>query len=411
MKKIVNFIKDFFLDFIPALGGLIGKISLLSSFALVWASELHISTPNFVFNNVRLELIIESFITLIIAIYIPNTSPVGTLAPLIVLIPAMAGFGVHPFILSVLVGIIGIISIKTKVFNKLLSLSGDICKTSLTLMFGISGLILCINKLILFFGYRILTFFLLILTLAIAYALLFFYKKTWLIIPIAASVSLAFSWLFGIEIDVSSSIKEIQFNSIYWWNNMWGIGFGLNIITILKTLPCALFVVLLWTVDTVSIQAVISTGYKENEDMQELNFKHSFVAVSIRNIIGGLLGGAQTASLWRSFLIPLYIMKRPLRQASIMLGILGIVVGVTALPIKILSFPPLVWSVLLLGIFIPFINTGIKNFKNTNNFTEKIIISILAVVGIVLSPILTWIGAILYEKNEILILKYFNKKL
>lgn len=405
MKKIKCFFKNSLLDLIPALGGLIGKVALVSSFAFVWAKELGISTPNFVFENVRMEILIGSIITLISALIFHNITPAGTLAPLIVLIPTMENFGVHPFVLSIMVGILGIISVKTKVFERLISISGGICKTSLTLVFGVSGVILATQKLINFFGNRYIPLLLLLLTLATTYTLLFVYKKTWLIIPIAAGVSLAFSWLFGLEIDTSSHINAIQFNPIYWWEDMWGIGFGLNIITILKTLPFALFVVLLWTVDTVSIQAVISTDFKENEKKEEINIKYSFMAVAIRNMIGGFFGGAQTSSLWRSFLIPLYMIKRPLRHASIMLGILGIIAGITALPIRILSFPPLVWSVLLFGIFIPFINTGIKILKDTNNFLKNFIIVLLAVFGIVFSPILTWFGGIVFEKYGKMILK------
>lgn len=398
MKKTKCFLKNFLLDLIPALGGLIGKVALVSSFALVWAKELDISTPYFVFENVRMEILIGSITTLIVALIFHNIAPAGTLAPLIVLIPTMANFGVHPLILSIMVGILGITSVKTKIFERLISISGDICKTSLALVFGVSGIILATEKLINYFGNRYIPLLLLLLTLATTYTLLFVYKNIWLIIPIAAGVSLAFSWLFGIEIDASSPIKAIQLNPIYWWEDMWGIGFGLNMMTILKTLPFALFVVLLWTVDTVSIQAVISTCFKENEKKEKINIKHSFMVVSIRNIIGGFFGGAQTSSLWRSFLIPLYMMKRPLRHASIMLGILGIIAGITALPIRILSFPPLVWSVLLFGIFIPFINTGIKILKDTNNFLKKFIIFLLAVFGIFFSPILTWFGGILFEK-------------
>lgn len=400
MKKIAYFLKNSFLDLIPALGGLIGKVALASSFALVWAKELGISTPNFVFENVRMEILIGSGITLAAALAFHNMAPAGTLAPLVVLIPAMAKFGVHPLILSILVGIFGILSIKTKIFERLVSFSGDICKTSLTLVFGVSGVILAVQKTTGFFGSSHIPLFLFLLTLTAAYTLLFVFKKTWLIIPVAAGVSLLSSFLFGLETGISSDIHAIQFNPVYWWRDMWGIGFGLNMITVLKTLPFALIVVLLWTVDTVSVQAVIGKGCMGNDDGGEININRSFMAVSVRNMIGGFFGGAQTSSLWRSFLIPLYKMKRPLRSASVMLGVLGIIAGVTAVPVRILSFPPLVWSVLLFGIFIPFIHTGIKNAKDMNNLPEIFIIVLLTVSGIVFSPIITWFGANIYEKTN-----------
>lgn len=397
MKKKKTYFKNLLLDLVPALGGLIGKISLIASFALVWATELNIDNPNFVFNNIRLEIIIASIIVLVFAIFFPDTAPAGTLAPLVVLIPVMVRFGAHPFILSILVGILGIISIKTNIFNKLLSLSGDICKISLTLMFGISGIILSVQKLLSFFENRMLPFFLLIIILGVIYSLLLYFKKAWLIIPIAAAVSLLFAYSFGTKIDTSiSNIDTLQFNPIYWWEEVWGIGFGFNIITIFKTLPFALFIILLWTIDTLSIQAII---HSDSEKEQEaININRSFIAVSIRNIIGGIFGGAQTASLWRSFLIPLHMMKRPMRNSAILLGVIGILAGITAIPIKILYFPPLVWTVLMFGIFLPFIITGIKGIKQVKNVKSKIIIIPLSVVGIIFNPILTWLASILFEK-------------
>ena len=98
---MVNKIKNLeisYKDFIPALSGLIGKIALVSSFALVWAQELSITNPNFVLENVRIEILIGSIITLIAAIFYPNAAPAGTLAPLVVLLPVMSAFGVHPLI-------------------------------------------------------------------------------------------------------------------------------------------------------------------------------------------------------------------------------------------------------------------------------------------------------------------------
>lgn len=52
------------IDFIPALSVLIGKVALVSSFAFVWAEELAIFYPYFIFENVRIEIIIGSLITL-----------------------------------------------------------------------------------------------------------------------------------------------------------------------------------------------------------------------------------------------------------------------------------------------------------------------------------------------------------
>ena len=94
------------------------------------------------------------------------------------------------------------------------------------------------------------------------------------------------------------------------------------------------------------------------------------------------------------------MVKRPLRPASVLLGILGIIAGFTALPIKVLSFPPLIWSVLLFGIFLPFVIVGFRNLMTTKNPLHNAAILIFAAAGIWSSLMITWIGAIAYEKMD-----------
>ena len=178
---------------------------------------------------------------------------------------------------------------------------------------------------------------------------------------------------------------------------MWGIGFGLNGLTIIKTIPFAFFVILLWTIDTLSIQTVRESNTTEENEEQH-DFVKSFYIVAIRNTIGAFIGGAQTGSLWRSFLIPLYMMRRPFKNCTMILGILGIIASLTLLPIQILSYTPLVWSVLLFGIFIPFTITAGKNIINEKRFRTKVVILLFAGIGMILSPILTWIVSVFYEK-------------
>lgn len=387
-----------FLDFIPAVSGLIGKIALASSFAYVWAQELGISSPSFVFENVRLEVIIGSTVALLSAIALPNIAPPGTLAPLIVMIPTMARFGVHPFILSIMIGIIGIVSVKTKLFEKLVDICGSIGRSSLALVFGVSGVIMCIKNLLLFFSGNLMHFLTLIVLLGATYGILYLIKQAWLIIPVAAFFSLLLPYSFGMRFDLHTASDPVNFSPFYWWNDMWQTGFGLNSLTMLKTLPFAIFAILLWAIDTVSITALIDTNYSNKEKKAEIDLNKSFIIVAIRNIAGGLCGGAQTSSLWRSFLIPLFMMKRPIRQAAILLGILGILAGVTSLPIKVMSFPPLVWSVLLFGIFVPFVIAGIKTMGKIETFAQKSATIVFAAAGIIFSPILTWVASICLEK-------------
>lgn len=309
---MVNKIKNLeisYKDFIPALSGLIGKIALVSSFALVWAQELSITNPNFVLENVRIELLIGSIITLIAAIFYPNAAPAGTLAPLVVLLPVMSAFGVHPLILGIAIGVIGILVVRIGLFKKLIDLSGFTCKTSITLSFGIAGIWMSVQKLYIFFNQEEYIFWILSILLVIAYLILICLKRNWLVIPVVSVVAFLVPKLFGTGYEITPVSLNLNLNPFYWWNDMWGIGFGLNGLTILKTIPFAFFVIILWAIDTLSIQTIREGSYAKEEKKERLDIVQSFSIIAIRNIIGSFLGGAQTGSLWRSFLIPLYMVK------------------------------------------------------------------------------------------------------
>ena len=400
---MVNKIKNLeisYKDFIPALSGLIGKIALVSSFALVWAQELSITNPNFVLENVRIELLIGSIITLIAAIFYPNAAPAGTLAPLVVLLPVMSAFGVHPLILGITIGVIGILVVRSGLFKKLIDLSGFTCKTSITLAFGIAGIWMSVQKLYIFFNQEEYIFWILIILLVIAYLILICLKRNWMVIPVVSVVAFLVPKLFGTGYEITPVSLNLNLNPFYWWNDMWGIGFGLNGLTILKTIPFAFFVIILWAIDTLSIQTIREGSYAKEEKKERLDIVQSFSIIAIRNIIGSFLGGAQTGSLWRSFLIPLYMVKRPMRKCAVLLGVLGIIASLTMIPIQIMSYTPMVWSVLLFGIFMPFAVIALTNTKNVKGGRTKIFILIFSIVGITISPIITWIASVLYEKLE-----------
>lgn len=385
------------MDLIPAISGLIGKTALVTSFAVVWAKELNITTPGFVFENVRMELIIAGIITLVGAMFFKNIAPSGTLAPLVILVPAMASFGVHPFILSIAVGIIGIISIKTKLFHWFLRLSGQLSKTSITLTFGISGVYMASRNLNNFFGDQKILLLLMAAILIIAYTIITVKKKNWLVIPISAAVSLILPYAFGMNFPSAPHLPYPNLNPSFWWNEMWGIGYGLDIATVLRTLPFAFFVILLWAIDTVSITTMFDAS-GDKASRETIDIDRSFIITSIRNMVGGICGGAQTGALWRSYLIPLFMVRRPLRASSLLLGVLGLISGFLAVPIKIMSYPPLIWSVLLFGIFLPFVMVGLKNLQKSDAIFTKVLILLLTLVGVLVSPIITWVGAVLIEQ-------------
>lgn len=384
-------------DLIPALSGLIGKTALVTSFAMMWAAQLKIANPAFVSQNVRIEMIIGSVITLLAAFLSPQAAPSGTLAPLIVMVPVMASFGVHPLILGILSGLFGILVVRLKLFHKLITLSGPVNKASLTLTIGLSGVYLSLKNLIHYFENKQILI-IILAVISVLYCYLQINRKAWLIIPAAAVISVCISTVFGITPDLSDPWTFPVFNPSYWWNGMWGIGYGFQIGTILRTAPFALFVILLWAIDTVSIQTMLEAYYKPGEPKEEIDLDRSILITASRNIVGSILGGAQTSALWRSFLIPLFTVKRPLRPAAVLLGIFGIIAGFTALPVKVLSFPPLIWTVLLFGIFLPFTLVGFRSLRDLTGSGNKAVTVLGAFLGLLFNPAITWFSSVLYER-------------
>ena len=92
------------------------------------------------------------------------------------------------------------------------------------------------------------------------------------------------------------------------------------------------------------------------------------------------------------------LFRSPLRGATILFSILCIAVGLFGVPIKLLAFPPLVWTVLLFGIFMPLTLVGISKWKEGKGMGQKVGIGLLAIIGIAYSPIVTWVGAVLIER-------------
>ncbi len=394
MKKL-----DFrFIDFIPAISGLLGKIALVSSFAYVWAEELRISNAFFVFNNIRLELIIVSIFTLIMLFIYPKATPAGTLAPLVVMIPMMASYGVHPLMLSILVGLIGIIFIKTGIFSKLLNLSGLISKAGISLVFGISGVILSVNHLYDYFNGNLKAFLLILIILGLLTIYFLYIKKLWFMIPVSIIISFIVLSAYEPIFQDLNNYEALRFSPNYWWNDVWGIGYGMSFLNFFKALPFAIFIIILWTVDTASIMTVHDSIPLCNVS---LDVEASFVGVSLRNIIGGIMGGAQTASIWRSFLIPQFMVNRPMKNSVIIMCIMGLLIGIFPLPLRILTLPPLMWSVLIFGIFIPLIFAGLISLMKIKS-KSSIIICLLAVIpGLIINSFITYIVLVFYEKLKL----------
>ncbi|MCM8710912.1 DUF3360 domain-containing protein [Clostridium sp. SYSU_GA19001] len=390
-----------FEDIVPAISGTIGKIALVAAFAIAWEKGLGISDATFVTENVRLEVVIGSIITLIFSsILNPYTAPPGTLAPLIPLIPIMAVSGVHPLILGILVGILGIIISSFKLFEKIIEINGSAARGSIILLFGIMGIISSIDSLKKWTALKSSSLFAVLIILGIViYLVLNKYECKWLMIPSAAFIGIVISAFYNLYPEIKTLPALPIFNPKIWWFNKWGLGWGVNLKNIVKALPFALLSVVMWPSDALAIKTLQETSYGEKAKKSIFHLNSTFIVVSIRNIVGSFFGGAQTAAVWRSFMIPLSIVKRPIAGSALILGILGIVSALLGFPLDIAVFPPLIWMVLIFGVYIPLIEIGLNTLKSYEDM-QIAALSILA--GFAVNPVIAWITAILIENLGII---------
>lgn len=389
-------------DIVPALSGAIGKVALVAAFSVAWAQGLGLKDPTFVIENIRLEIVVASILTIIFCAFLnPSAGPPGTLAPLIPLVPVMVASGVHPLPLSILIGFIGIVISGFKYFDKIIALNGPGTRGGIILLFGIMGLISSLDNLKNWAndsGVSGLTVVLLVACI-ILYLLLSRFQLKWLIIPTCALAALLISGLYGKYPVFETTMAFPIINPDVWWNEKWGIGWGISLGDFIKALPFAILAVVMWPLDALAVKTIQELNYPKEAKKAVFDMNATYILVSIRNIIGAILGGGQIAAVWRSFMIPLGVVKRPIGGSALILGIMGLTFGLFGVPIDIAVFPPLLWVVLIFGVFMPLLEIGLNTVKS---IATAQIASICLITGLAINPVLGWVVANLIENFKII---------
>ncbi len=389
-------------DVIPAFSGAIGKVSLVAAFAMAWASGLKITDPTFVTENVRLEIIIACIFTLVFSAFLnPAVAPPGTLAPLIPIIPIMISAGIHPLPFSILISLTGFVFARKGYFQQIISLNGLGTKSGILLLFGIMGITSSLQNLQVWTANnnQKSMLFVLMISGAMLYFLLIRLNAKWLIIPASALAALIISSLYGLFPLFETSIGLPIVDPVYWWNHKWGIGFGLTIPNFVAAIPFALLVMAMWPIDALAVKTLQESNYPPTAKRAILDMNATFIVVTIRNLIGAVLGGAQTAAVWRSFMIPLAVVKRPIGGSALFLGLFGIAFAILGFPIDLSVFPPLVWLVLIFGVFAPMMEIGLATIRDS---TSANIALICIILGIAINPVIGWSFAMLIENTNLI---------
>lgn len=389
-------------DFVPALSGAIGKVSLVAAFAVAWAAGLNIGDPSFVTENIRLEIVLAGIITILFsAVLNPSAGPPGTLAPLIPLIPAMAAAGVHPLPLGILIGAIGLAISAFRYFSRIVQINGTGTKGGILLLFGFLGISSSVQNLKAWADQSAMPDMLMILLAAGlgVYILLGRFNAKWLVIPACAIAAIGITALFGLYPRLETGVGLPIINPNVWWTQKWGIGWGLSMDNFIKALPFAMLAVVMWPIDGLAIRAIQETNYPKEAQNAVFDMDSTYTIVSLRNIIGTLLGGSQISAIWRSFMIPLSIVKRPIGASALVLGIFGVFFGILGAPLDIMVFPPLLWLVLIFGVYTPLIEVGLNTIKNA---ATAQIAAVAIIAGIAVNPVIGWAAATLVENFQII---------
>ena len=382
-------------DLVPALSGAIGKVSLVAAFAMAWAAGLGITDPAFVTENVRLEIIVASLFALLFsALLIPVAGPPGTLAPLIPMIPSMVSAGVHPLSFNLLTGLIAIVFAHKGYFARIAALNRSGTKAGILLLFGVMGIISSYQKMQAWAGENSSLFLLLIAVGGAAYVVLGKLNAKWLVIPVCGVLAILVSALHGHYPSFETGPGLPMIFPSYWWNERWGIGFGFSAGQIIAAVPFALMVVTMWPIDALTSKTLQEANYPAEAKMAVINLDATFIVVGLRNIVGAMLGGSQTAAVWRSFMIPLAVVKRPIGGSAFFLALFGLAFGFLGFPIDVSVFPALVWLVLIFGVFAPMAEAGLSLIRNA---AAGQIALLCVIIGLSTNPMLGWSAALFAE--------------
>lgn len=389
-------------DLVPALSGVIGKIALTAAFAVAWQTSHGLDAAGFVTENVRLELFIASILTLVFsAILNPYLGPPGTLAPLIPLIPAMAAAGVHPLAFGLILGVAGLALAATRSFSRILALTGTGTKSGILLLFGLMGIASSLRALWSWSEtHQAGTMTLGILVAGVVLVLLLqHFRIRWLVIPALAALALLLAWFFGISPRLETAPGLPILSPELWWQGKWGLGWPDTLADYLRPLPFVLLAVVMWPTDALAIQTILENNYGPAGRRAQFRLNSTYLLVSVRNILGVLLGGAQTAAVWRSFMIPLGVVRRPIGGSALLLGLLGLLASFSGAAIDWAVFPPLLWPVLIFGVFLPLVENGLLALRANRKAIPTAALCLAA--GWLVQPVFGWVLGIVAEKLQL----------
>lgn len=350
-------------DTIPAMAGTIGKVVMVGAIAATFAVPLGLG-DEFVLENVRYELIIVSFFILLFSGFLlPTANLAGTHGPLIPLIPMVVAAGGHPMAFGLLIGTFGLLLAISKGGTLLANLTSKGVCGGLLLYLGFVGTAAQVKKLFAWAEAINMDYiaFVLILFTILLYALLEHWKKRWLAVPLSCFLCGGIAFALGAPFQFETAPGLPIINPMYWWGENTGWMLGLPTFeSFIVVLPFAVLAVAMWSPDFLGHQVFQKISYPERTEKVQMNIDDTMVSASLRQTVGSLMGGANFASSWGTYIVPAAIAKRPIPAGAVLTALFCVIAGIWGYPMDLAIWEPVLCVALVVGVFIPLLEAGME---------------------------------------------------
>lgn len=385
-------------DWVPALAGTIGKVVMVAAMAGAFAAQFGLDSA-FIAENVRYEMIIAGILFVIIfsGILNPRTNLAGTHGPMIPLIPLVAAAGGHPLALGVLIGMFGILLSVFKGGSKLVTLTSVGVRAGLLLFLGATGTlgqIASFNKWAAKIDYPLVSFVVIFITIGV-YAYLARVKYRWLAIPLCSLIAGLVAFAMGVPFEFVTEPGLPHMSPFYWWGETTGWKLGWPTFTqYIAVMPFAILAVAMWSPDFLGHRVFQELNYPKKAQNALMDVDDTMTVVSIRQIVGSFLGGANIASSWGTYMIPAAIAKRAIPGGAMLTGFLCVVVAILGFPMDLAMWEPVLRVALLVGVFLPLLEAGMVMVSNEKEAQSA---GICIFASALVNPVFGWSFAMLLD--------------
>ncbi|PKF62711.1 hypothetical protein CW745_04630 [Psychromonas sp. psych-6C06] len=385
-------------DWVPALAATIGKIVMVAAMAGAFAVQFGLDAA-FIAENVRFEMLIAGVLFAVIfsAVLNPRTNLAGTHGPMIPLIPLIATAGGHPLALGILIGAFGLLLSISKGGSKLVTLTGEGVRGGLLIFLGAMGTVGQIRN----FGnwgdsieMAAIPFTVILITIGI-YAYLARIKMRWVAIPLCSLIAGVVAFVMGAPFEFVTEPGLPNMSPLYWWGETtgWKLGWpGLN--EYIAVVPFAILAVAMWSPDFLGHRVFQELNYPKTAKKVLMDVDDTMTVVSIRQMVGSILGGSNVASSWGTYMIPAAIAKRPVPGGAILTGLLCVVCAILGFPMDLAMWEPVLRVALLVGVFLPLLEAGMQ-MVNDEKSSQSAGICIFS--SALVNPVFGWATTMLLD--------------